>query len=562
MMRSVSIAIVLMVLLLAFGGVSESAFSQGRPFGGLAGLVLDEAGNPIIGAIVRLFPADAPTQPAKALRTDMEGRYIVKKLAPGVYRVRAEARGFLPVAQVVEIKPHVLLTFDFELRRTETLVQRRSDRDDYRWTVRASRRPVLRFNKNGEADQRLIARSSEGRPSGRMTLTSGLVHRRLSGGTMTLALAQEIGPGLQWAVAAQANGRGEYPGRWEMGLFAEPFATHHLATMIAATEWRTDSEAPQALKARRLEFRIADRWHVLPELVLIGGVDVRRTSVQDRVLWRAAPRFGARWAVTDRVRITTNLLSVTAHDAQTDLTREGPTLPALYPTRPVVRSDGRLGDEGRHWDLGFERALGESQAIEIAVFQSATPSRDGAPSMIRAARDDGESRHGVRILYTRSVGEAVRATVGYAFGQRRPSPVEGVGAIAHGDFHLLAGRVDATLARTRTRVVAHFRAGRGWTAADSDPFYNVSPDVLSLLIAPLWEKPTEEGIPSLPLLDPGVTVVIAQELPTSAFLPGRWEAIIEARNLIAGSYTACSDGNALALVRAPRLVRGSLAVRF
>lgn len=202
--------------------------------------------------------------------------------------------------------------------------------------------------------------------------------------------------------------------------------------------------------------------------------------------------------------------------------------------------------------------------IEIAVFQSATPTHEAFPSATRETRDgnpcERESQQGIRVLYTRALGGAVKTTVGYAFGHRRAHPAEVFGTFAQGDFHVLAGRVDAMFARTRTRLIAHFRAGRGWI--ESDPFYNLSPEVLSLLIAPLWEKPLEEGVPSLPLVDPGLTLVIAQQLPTVAFLPGRWEAIIEARNIIAWAHNAHADGNTPVLVRAPRLIRGSLAVRF
>lgn len=550
------------ILLLAFWGVSESPRAQGRPFGGLTGVVLDEAGNPIIGAVVRLLPADTPGQPVKTLRTDMEGKYLVKKLAPGTYRVRAEARGFLPMAHVVQIKPHVLLNFDFELRRTETWVERREDRDDYRWAVRASRRPVLRFNKNGEAEERFAVRLPNGGWRGHMSISSGFLHRRGSSGTWNFALLQELGPWLELGVAAQTNGLWGSPGRWELGVLARPLAAHHLRAAMATTEWRDATDAGRAVPARRLELRIADRWHMLPELSLVGGVDIERTTVRGRTFWDMAPRLGLRWDATERLRLKASLLPFAIQDASFDLTPGGPQLSALYPSAPQVRSDGRVREGGHHWHIGVEHALGEGQTIEIAVFQSAPPRNELAQEVRDGSPRESDARYGVRVLYTRPLGEAVRATVGYAFGHRRPHPFETMGTTAQGDFHLLAGRVDATLTRTRTRVVAHVRVGRGWTTAESDPFYNLSPEVLSLLMAPLWERLTEEDIPGLPLLDPGLTLVITQELPAIAFLPGRWEAIIEARNLIAWAHTVCADGNAPMLVRVPRLIRGSLAVRF
>ncbi|GBC77566.1 hypothetical protein HRbin08_01045 [bacterium HR08] len=533
------------------------------------GFVLDEAGNPVIGAIVRLLPANTSDQPVKTLRTGTDGKYLVKNLAPGPYRVRAEARGFLPVARLIEIKPQVILSFDLELRRTDTLAERRQDRDDYRWAVRASRRHVLRFNKNGEMGERVAVGFADGQRRGHVIITSGSLRgdrrRAASGGAMNLALAQELSPRLALAIAAQTMGWRGYPGRWEMEAVAQPFTSHRLNAAIATIEWRAAPEWPH--ETRRLAFRIADQWDVAPMLSLIYGLDVQRTRAQGLASWETLPRLGLRWAPTEHTRIKADFSSL--QEAHTDLTRGSPALPAPYPAWPHLHSDGRPMDGGYHWQVGLERALGEQHKLEIAIFQNASP-RDG---MLRAMGQAGhgagvfsagiESRHGFRLLYSCPIGDSVRATVGYAFGAERSSPSEKtVGALSPRDFHLLAGRVDAILARTRTRVVAHFRAARGWSATDADPFYSLPSHVLSILTALVWEQPSEDGLPHLPSLDPGLTLVIAQELPSVAFLPGRWEAIIEARNLIAWPQNARAEGSGLLLVRAPRSIRGSLALRF
>jgi hypothetical protein len=529
------------------------------------GAVLDEAGNPVIGAIVRLLPANASDQPVKTLRTGMDGKYLIKNLAPGSYRVRAEARGFLPAAHIVEIKPQVILSFDLELRRTDTLAERRQDRDDYRWAVRASRRHVLRFNKNGEMEERVLVGVLDGRWRGHVTITSGSLRgdrrRVASGGAMNFALAQELSPRLALAIAAQTTGWGGYPGRWEMEAAAKPFKSHRLNAAIAATEWRAAPAWPH--EARQLAFRIADHWDVASALSLTYGLDVQRTRARGLASWETLPRLGLRWALTEHTRIKADFSSL--QEVQADLTRGSAALPAPYPARPHLQWDGRPMDGGHHWQVGLERALGAQHKLEIAIFQNASPSDElGQANRGASVFSAGiGSRHGLRILYTRPLCDSVRATVGYAFGAERLSPSEKtVGALSPRDFHLLAGRVDATLARTRTRVAAHFRAARGWSATDADPFYSLPAHLLSVLIAPVWEWPSEDGLPHLPPLDPGLTLVIAQELPSVAFLPGRWEAIIEARNLIAWPQNARAEGGGILLVRAPRSIRGSLALRF
>ncbi len=561
-MRKSSCALRVAILLLS---AVVSVPAQSRLSGGIRGIVLDDAGNPVIGAIVRLLPAEASGQPVKTVRTGMDGTYLAKNLTPGMYRVRAEARGFLPVAQVIEIKPQVILSFDFELRRTGTLAEQREDREDYRWSVRASRRHVLRFNKNGEADERFVLRAPEGRWHGHALIAGGIWggdrKRASAGRTLSVVLAQELSPWVSLALAAQTNGLVGYPGRWEMELSTRPWAAHRVNVAIAVTEWRAASE--QVLEARRLELRVSDLWRILPALSMTYGLDLQRTSTPGRTSWDVLPRLGMHWTITPQTRIRADFSPFALHNAQADLTRDGLVLPVPYPVRPQLRNDGRAVSDGHHWRIGLERTLGDRRKIEIAVFQSAVPSNDASLLPARNDRNqpasEMESQHGIRVFYTHPLGDAVRATIGYAFGYERPQHLRW-NALSARDFHLLSGRVDATLTRTRTRVAAHFRAVRGSGGGGADPFYNIPSHILSALTAPLWEKPEDPLY--LPLHDPGLTVVIAQELPSLAFLPGRWEAIIEARNLIAWPQQTPTDGKALLLVRAPRLIRGSLALRF
>lgn len=535
--------------LLVLLGASGYAFSQSRPRGGVTGFVLDEAGNPVIGAIIRLLPVDSPAQPVKTLRTGMDGKYVAKNLAPGAYRLRAEARGFLPVAHIVEIKPQLVLSLDMELRRTGTLAEQREDREDYRWAVRASRRHVLRFNRNGEVAETFQVPIPQGQWRGHIqwvsgTLTAGRTRARW-GSTMTFALVQEFSPHGSWAWAGQVNPLGGYPGRWEMELSAKPETAHHLTAAVALTRWERDPETPNASDLQSLTLRVADHWMSTAHLLVTYGVDLQRTHFRGRTFWEVSPRLGLRWAATERMRIKAAFLPWSLAEAQTDLTPGSPRLLAPYPIRLRLHPNGQATDGGRQWQIGVERALGEHQKIELALFTQS----EGAPIDPKGQRlsRKAQSRHGLRVLYTRSLGNSLQATIGYAAGQ---------GEIPEGGFHVLAGRLDAAIVRTRTRLTVHFR-----TATNAgDPFYTTPPDVLSVLIAPVGERSWDQDFSTLPLLDPGVTLVIAQELPTLAFLPGRWEAILEARNVIAWPH--CASGDSLLLVRAPLLIRGSLALRF
>ena len=81
------------LMLLAVG--LGSAYAQELTTGALEGTVADENGNPIADALVTVFGP----QGMNTTTTNAQGRYIVRGLIPGEYRVRAEAPGYAAMIQ-------------------------------------------------------------------------------------------------------------------------------------------------------------------------------------------------------------------------------------------------------------------------------------------------------------------------------------------------------------------------------------------------------------------------------------------------------------------------------
>jgi hypothetical protein len=94
---------------------------------------------------------------------------------------------------------------------------------------------------------------------------------------------------------------------------------------------------------------------------------------------------------------------------------------------------------------------------------------------------------------------------------------------------------------TRTRVIASYKWTSGSTLSSVDAF-NVSPGQM----------------------DPYLSLFLRQPLPCSFFLPGKMEALVDVRNLLAQGYVPvfAQDGHTLYLVQAARSVRGGLAFTF
>src|SRR5215470_15658532 len=87
-------------LLAAFVFTAVFAASASAQVARIAGLVKDEAGNPIKGATIRAENPDAPLGSLTAA-TDDHGRFAIIGLARGEWSFTAEAPGFQP--QFIEI---------------------------------------------------------------------------------------------------------------------------------------------------------------------------------------------------------------------------------------------------------------------------------------------------------------------------------------------------------------------------------------------------------------------------------------------------------------------------
>src|SRR5262247_1454462 len=61
----------------------------------LSGTVLDPQGNAIAGAAITV--TNAATGAARSTTSSKDGAYQVPQLAPGAYRLRAEAKGFATI---------------------------------------------------------------------------------------------------------------------------------------------------------------------------------------------------------------------------------------------------------------------------------------------------------------------------------------------------------------------------------------------------------------------------------------------------------------------------------
>jgi len=207
----------------------------------VSGTVKDDVGQPLAGAIVALLQAAFNGREIKSVKTDDEGRFTAA-VAPGVYRLRAAADGFKPVLARVLLDRASKLNYDFALKRDDTLVERRGDRDDYRWIGRSVPRHVLHLDEpevtTAQAD---VAAEpvTEYRPSfhGMMQFLAvnsmaGSAHDGAGFFGTNFAVSGSLGGNFEMAVIGQ-RGAGELaPQRLEAIATVRPSASHQITASI------------------------------------------------------------------------------------------------------------------------------------------------------------------------------------------------------------------------------------------------------------------------------------------------------------------------------------------
>jgi len=107
--------------------------------------------------------------------------------------------------------------------------------------------------------------------------------------------------------------------------------------------------------------------------------------------------------------------------------------------------------------------------------------------------------------------------------------------------HALTAKLSGDVPRCKTHWIASYKwtSGEALTSVD---LFNVSPGQA----------------------DPYLNIFLRQPLPLGTFLPGKIEALVDLRNLLAQGYVPvlAPDGQWIYLVQSARSVRGGLAFTF
>lgn len=549
-------------------GLALPVWAGERP-GSISGYVRDTTGVPQMGAVVEVLGAAA-----RSLRvfTDDKGFYSAAGLRPGTYSIKVSAPSFLPaLRESVGLRSganavvNVTLNTLFEALQLAP-ARGAQDDDDWKWVLRSvSNRPILRMLDDGTAV--LAAKAEQDNHDLKGTLsflagsesagfgttsdvTTGFSVEKSIFSSGTVALAGNVGYN---SGSPNAVLRASYSHKMQNG--SEPQFTLTMRR-LAGPDVNLTSTTLQALS-----LKTSDDISLGNVLELRFGSELQTIQFMGRV--NAYRPFGSVDFHLSPSTVIEYSYATSQPDGRTekgfdtapaDLSESGPHMSVANFSPALERA--------RHQELSVSQRVGKTN-VQFAVYADrlvdpaltgvGEPSGDSGEALpdiysgtFTYQGSDLETR-GMRVVLQRKLASDITATLDYAYG--------GVLDLANPDVslddarqwmvtrnrHALAGKVSGTLPRCKTRWIASYRWINGEALTPVDMF-NASPGQA----------------------DPYLNLFLRQPIPGTRFLPGRMEALVDVRNLLAQGYVPVmgQDGRTVYLVQSARAVRGGVTFTF
>ena len=539
--------------------------------GKIAGVVVDPAGTPQMGATVVVSPEQLLSASPIQLLTNDHGRFSTAALPAGLYSIKVTLAGFLPaMEQHIQVDGEHATLLQIVLGSVFSSfekLRRPSDQqvaaDDWTWVLRtaAANRSVLRWQDVGTDPAQNSAEGTQTQSvHARFDLTSGADHP----GSVS-DLADSPATAFVYGIGVGAKGQVLMAGQFSYedessaaGLAAEWLPSGDARVGPTTTLLVRESRiGPGGPIFRGLRMSHDDQFS-LGDLVsirygaeyLMAGFNGNTSALRPR--GEIAVQVAPGWETS---------LTVAARPWQNGVGAEGnlesalQTLDAL-PTL-LVRNGRPVFENGLHEEIAVNHALNQRADLSAAVFHdvsthTAVMGRGGIGSadflqdyFSEAFAYDGgsSSSTGARVTYRQKFTDSLSATVVYSYaGALAPNDDPSAAALrdqlATRYRHSVAARATTTIPRLGTKLTAGYKWLSGPVVSQQDPYGE-----------------------SLYHLDPYLSMEVRQPLP-NIFLC-RVEVEADMGNLLAQGYVpvATSDGSVV-LVPSYRFFRGGLSLQF
>jgi hypothetical protein len=539
--------------------------------GSISGSVKDSSGVAQMGAVVEMLAVG--TGQRLLAYSDVDGHFSLAGLPPGNYDLRVTAPSFLPTVRedislaagatkVVNITLNTL----FEAARMMPARKRGNDDDDsWKWTLRStSNRPILRFDDGipvvveaGQQDHTL---------KGSLAFTAGGNNEGYGGSSdlgTSFALEQSIfstgviafdgsvgyGTGAPDGIlrASYASSGGENGSPHELAFTMRRFSGPDPLSRRGSLQALAVSSANTFSIGDLLDFQYGGE---LQTIQFLGRANAFR------------PYGSVDWHVGENTiveyRYATNEPTTRAakgfDSAPADFSESGPRM-TLWEGSPEL-------ENAHHHEISISQRMGDNR-LQLAYYRDRIkdPALTGVGDI---GMDTGDvlpdvysgtfsynggalSAQGVRFVAQRKFCPELTATLDYGYGGVLELEQPGVGwddvrsNLRHTWMHSAAIKLNGTVPRWNTEWIVSYR----WTSGAA-------------------LTPVDLFNASAGQTDPFFNLFVRQPMPHVRFVPGRMEALIDLRNLLAQGYVPviAPDGSTVYLVQSARSVRGGVAFTF
>src|SRR5262245_9732696 len=546
----------------------------------VTGIVTDQSGKPLEGAIVAVLEPRPRGKEVKSARTDMQGRFSAG-VTPGVYRLRAEAKGFIPsLSARLPIDSPAKTNYNFALKSDDTLVQRRGDSDDYRWVSLSVPKHVWKVFEDTEED--VVDQTA-----GAIMNNSFLAKKASFHGMMqfiaaassapaglpapdffvsNFAVSGSLGGNFEMALIGQRGAGESAPERFSAIATTRPGENHQVTAMMGYGRVGLTGKYHR-IPLEQFSVSATDSWQVFQPLLVIYGFDYSRfvgdVNSRDSVL----PRLAVQYSPTSHLRMSASVTPGSDQRLNSQESFNSENIQASLDAAPpeVAYAESPIPDRSQRIEVGFERSFGEGNtSIEASGFYDLISGRGVGLMALpleasletqatfeqfahRVAAMNGAAR-GVRVIFNHRINDHLTASAGYSFGRGsyiNNAPIDSITPaelFRGGFFQVATAKLDLDFTQqTGTRVSTVIR---------------LSPKAIIYAIDPFAGR--------MSVYDPNINIYVTQELPNFG-LPVRWQALVDVRNLldqINGAPGGEESGLQLVSVRTRRIVRGGLAFRW
>ena len=557
-----------LAVILAAAVIYVPAVQAGTVTASISGYVKASSG-PQMGAVVEIFTTGA-TALTTTVFTDAKGFYSAAQLAPGTYQVKVSAPAFLPSLRENVIlrggaNAVVNLTLSTLSEAVQLLPARRASAeadDDWRWTLRsAANRPILRMRD----DEPLVIATGEGKDrsmKAQVALVAGSQAEGF-GSSAEMSTQFRLEQSLFSAGTLSFNGDVGYSNGTPAGVLRAAYSHQfpdgsHPEFALTLRHFATADMVQHGAALDALAFSISDITTLADVVELNYGAEGQGIQFRGRVM--AFRPFGSA-----TVHVTPNTvvqyryatsepntrLEKGFDSAPADLTESGPRM-SLNAAAPVL-------EHAHHHEISVSRRIGDTN-LQLAGYSDRL--RDAALVGVGGVTSDsflpdfysdtfsyngGElATRGIRAVAQRKIDDSLSATIAYSYAgvidADRNHFDWAEGQSFHKAYrHAITAKLSGDLPRCKTHWIASYKwtSGEALTAVD---LFNVSAGQA----------------------DPYLNIFIRQPLPSAFFLPGKIEALVDVRNLLAQGYVPVlsPDGQSIYLVQSARSVRGGLSFTF